>query len=197
MNPLLINDLSFLAKHGLKHAVGLDEAGRGALAGPVVIAAVVLDYKVDLPLLNDSKLLSAARRETLYMQIVASALAFRIVEIPESVIDEINILQATFRGFQKAYAAVKGLADYALVDGRDLPAGVSGMAVVKGDSCHACIAAASILAKVHRDRVMEGLAPLYPEYGFAQHKGYGTKAHYSALGVYGSSPVHRKSFRLF
>lgn len=197
MNPLFEADLSVMAQNALNSVVGLDEAGRGALAGPVVIAAVVLDYSIPLPSLNDSKLLSASRRERLYEQITASARAYHIAEIPGVVIDEINILQATLSGFLKAYAAVKDVAEFALVDGRDIPKPITGKAVIKGDSKHACIAAASILAKVYRDRLMKALDLRYPEFGFAKHKGYGTQAHYSALGTYGASPVHRKSFRLF
>ncbi len=196
MSLLIQNDLEMLRGQNLTAMAGMDEAGRGALAGPVVVAAVVLDYNVPIPGLNDSKLLSAKRRNELYEQIINSAGAYHIVAIPPARIDEINILHATLTGFQYAYKTIKDWATFALVDGRDLPDGVSGKAIIKGDSRHACIAAASILAKVHRDRLMVELDLQYPEYGFFAHKGYGTAGHYKALSTFGPSPLHRKSFRL-
>ncbi|MCK9557938.1 MAG: ribonuclease HII [Candidatus Cloacimonetes bacterium] len=196
MSVLFQNDARLMQENQLSVMAGLDEAGRGALAGPVVVAAVVLNYDVVLPGLNDSKLLSAKRRTILYNQIRDSALAFAIVEIPPVTIDEINILRATLLGFQRAFSELKGFAPYALVDGRDLPDGIPGKALVKGDSHHACIAAASILAKVHRDSLMDGLDLQYPEYGFRSNKGYGTAAHYLVLASFGPCEWHRKSFRL-
>ena len=176
--------------------MGIDEAGRGALAGPVVIAGVVLNYETELQLLNDSKLLSASRRELLYPQIISGAYAYKIVEIDVKIIDQINIREASLRGFSMVYKALREKAEYALVDGRDIPSGLKGSAVVRGDGHHACIAAASILAKVYRDRLMLRLDSRYPEYGFARHKGYGTQAHYLALTSFGPCVQHRKSFRL-
>ena len=176
--------------------MGIDEAGRGALAGPVVIAAVILDYSDPIIGLNDSKLLSVKKREALACQISSRALAFTIVELDATTIDEINIRQASLKGFVQVYNKLKKQTPYALVDGRDLPDEVQGQAVIKGDQKHAAIAAASILAKVHRDQVMRDLDLVYPEYDFATHKGYGTSAHYAALRCWGASPVHRRSFRL-
>ncbi len=176
--------------------MGIDEAGRGALAGPVVIAAVILDYTVCLDGLNDSKLLSVRKREILYQMIIQQATAYQIVEIEAGIIDQINIRQASLLGFCKGFEALRSVADYALVDGNDLPQSIKGESVVKGDRNHACIAAASILAKVHRDQLMRELDPQYPEYGFAAHKGYGTLRHYAALQSFGACQQHRQSFRL-
>ncbi|MDI3504731.1 MAG: ribonuclease [Candidatus Cloacimonadota bacterium] len=196
MNRLYQNDLNTLSNKGLQRLIGIDEAGRGALAGPVVIAAVILDYAFVFEELKDSKLLSAKKRESLYQKITQHAYAYKIVEIEAELIDQINIRQATLLGFCKAYEALRSVASYALVDGRDLPDSIQGEAIVKGDSNFACIAAASILAKVHRDQIMRELDPIYPEYGFATHKGYGTYQHYEALHSYGACLEHRRSFRL-
>ncbi|MDD3523391.1 MAG: ribonuclease HII [Candidatus Cloacimonetes bacterium] len=191
------NDISYLEHRGLLRIAGIDEAGRGALAGPVVVAAVVLDYRHEIAQLNDSKKISKTLRDKLYMQITSSALCFSIVEIPATVIDRINILNATLQGFREVYLNIQDQVDACLIDGRDIPKPVPGEAVIKGDSLHACIAAASILAKVHRDRLMINLDQEYPEFGFAAHKGYGTTSHYRALSSFGACPQHRTSFRLF
>lgn len=180
----------------LHSVMGIDEAGRGALAGPVVIAAVILDYADPIPGLEDSKLLSAKKRDLLYDSIIQKAVACKIIEVNALTIDRINIRQATLVGFSMAYWSLEDKAENALVDGNDLPGDISGWAVVKGDQIHACIAAASILAKVHRDRLMIALDGIYPEYGFAAHKGYGTRRHYEALSCFGACKEHRRSFRL-
>lgn len=196
MSLLYQNDLFVLSQKRLPSVMGIDESGRGALAGPVVIAAVVLNYEDPIPALNDSKLLSVKKREALHQEILARAQAWQIVEIDAVKIDEINIRQASLLGFTRVYEALKEIAGYAMVDGRDLGSGINGEAVVKGDSRHACIAAASILAKVHRDSLMREMDILFPEYGFAAHKGYGTLRHYIALNKFGPCPTHRHSFRL-
>jgi ribonuclease HII len=177
---------------------GIDEAGRGCLAGPVVIACVSLDYTAQIPGINDSKLLSAHAREIIYEHLIDTALSYNIICIDASTIDQVNIRQASIRGFQEASRLHNTAVDHFLIDGRDLPLDLAdkARAVIKGDQIHACIAAASILAKVHRDRLMQDYDRLYPHYGFAQHKGYGTIAHYAALRKYGACPLHRKSFRL-
>lgn len=197
MNPLYDHDLMLKQSLALERLCGIDEAGRGALAGPVVIASVILDFSSPIEGLDDSKKLSAPKREQLYKVIISKALAYHIVEIPAKTIDEINILQATLLGFQKAYRKMKDKSLYALVDGLNLPKGIRGEAIVYGDALSASIAAASILAKVHRDSLMDALDSIYPEYGFKRNKGYGTKAHYEALKTFGDTKEHRQSFRLF
>lgn len=174
---------------------GVDEAGRGPLAGPVCAAAVILPRDMEIPGLNDSKKLTDKKRRELYDVIVAGAEAFGIAFASEQEIDEINILQATFLAMERAVAQLGIRPDLALVDGNrepHLPLPVK--TVVKGDSLSANIAAASILAKVTRDRLMEEQDAMYPQYGFSIHKGYGTKRHYEALREYGPSPIHRLTF---
>lgn len=182
---------------GLHSVMGIDEAGRGALAGPVVIAAVILNYRDPILGLDDSKQLSAKKRDLLYDSIIQKAVAYKLVEIDALTIDRVNIRQASLLGFSRVYRALWDKAETALVDGRDLPTDISGRAVIKGDQIHACIAAASILAKVHRDRLMVALDGVYPEYGFAAHKGYGTQRHYLALSRCGACQEHRQTFRLY
>ena len=174
---------------------GVDEAGRGPLAGPVCAAAVILPADVDIPGLNDSKKLTDKRRRELYPIIKEQAIAYGIAFADEKEIDEINILQATFRAMERAVSQLSTKPDFVLVDGNKLPVlDVPAEAVVQGDSRSASIAAASILAKVTRDDVMLELAQTYPAYGFDIHKGYGTKAHYEALRNHGACPAHRLSF---
>ena len=174
---------------------GVDEAGRGPLAGPVYAAAVILPRGLHIDGLNDSKKLTEKKRAELFDVIPAQALAYGIGSADEKEIDEINILQATFLAMRRAIEAMPVRPDLALIDGnRDSDFGVSSETVVKGDSLSANIAAASILAKVTRDRVMERYAAEYPQYGFEVHKGYGTKRHYEALRQYGPCPIHRQSF---
>lgn len=180
---------------GYTRVCGIDEAGRGPLAGPVFAAAVVLKPGTDIPGLNDSKKLSAKKREALFDVILEKAEDCFIASATEQEIDEVNILQATFLAMNRAFDGLCVKPDYALIDGNRKP-GVNAAeeTVVKGDSKSMCIAAASILAKVSRDRYMLEVAKLYPEYQFEKHKGYGTKLHYQMLQEYGVSEVHRKTF---
>ena len=174
---------------------GCDEAGRGCLAGPVFAAAVVLPDDFSCEELNDSKKLTDKKRQELFEIITAEAVSYGIALVGEAEIDEINILQATFRAMEQAVARMDVQPDIVLVDGnREPKMGYPVKTVVKGDSLSASIAAASILAKVTRDDLMLELAEKYPQYGFEIHKGYGTKAHYAALREYDASPIHRKTF---
>ena len=180
---------------GYETVCGVDEAGRGPLAGPVCAAAVILPRGLDIPGLNDSKKLTAKRREALYDIITEQALAYGIAFASEQEIDEINILQATFLAMERAMAQLAPPPELALIDGnRSKDFGLPVRTIVKGDSLSASIAAASILAKVTRDRLMEQYDEQYPQYGFAVHKGYGTKRHYAALREYGPCPIHRQTF---
>ena len=182
-------------RQGFSAVCGIDEAGRGPLAGPVYAAAVILPHGCMISGLDDSKKLSEKKREELFDVIIESALGYGISWATEQEIDQVNILQATFLAMRRAVEAMSAPADYALVDGNCMPPlPVPGETVVKGDGRSLCIAAASVLAKVSRDRVMREMDKKYPEYGFAQHKGYGTKAHYAAIREYGVLPVHRRSF---
>ena len=180
---------------GYQVICGVDEAGRGPLAGPVCAAAVILPQGLEIPGLNDSKKLSDKRRRELFDVIQEKALAYGIAFADEKEIDEVNILQATFNAMQRAMDQLQVRPDLALIDGnRERDFGLPVKTVVKGDSQSANIAAASILAKVTRDRLMEELDGQYPQYGFAVHKGYGTRRHYAALEEYGPCPIHRMSF---
>lgn len=174
---------------------GVDEAGRGPLAGPVVAAAVILDDLHPIEGLNDSKKLTAARREKLYDEIRAKALCCSIAEASVEEIDRLNILQATLLAMRRAVMGLRLKPVLVLVDGNRLPVlDVPAEAIVKGDALVASISAASILAKVHRDRWCERVDADYPQYGFSGHKGYGTAAHLAALQAHGASPLHRRSF---
>ena len=174
---------------------GIDEAGRGPLAGDVYAAAVIFDGDVFIEGLNDSKKLSEKKREQLYDEIIAKAKAHCVATASVEEIDRVNILQATFLAMKRAYEGLGMSADIALIDGNRLPMLDCQMqTVVKGDSLSASIAAASILAKVSRDRYMKQLAEEYPQYQFEKHKGYGTKLHTELILKHGASPVHRKSF---
>lgn len=185
---------SFL-EQGYTVICGVDEAGRGPLAGPVCAAAVILPSNADIPGLNDSKKLSDKKRRELFPVIKEKAIAFGIGLASHEEIDEINILQATFLAMQRAIDQLKVKPDLALVDGnRSADFGVPVHTVVHGDSLSASIAAASILAKVTRDDIMDAMASEYPGYGFEIHKGYGTKAHYEALRIRGACAIHRKTF---
>lgn len=184
-----------LYAEGYQAICGVDEAGRGPLAGPVCAAAVILPHGLEIPGLNDSKKLTDKKRRELFPIIKEQAIAYGIGFASHEEIDEINILQATFLAMQRAIDQLEGKADFALIDGnRQKDFGLPSKTVVKGDSLSANIAAASVLAKVTRDDLMEELANSYPEYGFEIHKGYGTKAHYAALTAHGPSPVHRMTF---
>jgi len=174
---------------------GVDEAGRGPLAGPVCAAAVILPKHLDLPGLTDSKKLTDKKRRELFPIIQEQAVAFGIGFATEQEIDEINILQATFLAMQRALDQLTVKPDLALIDGnREKDFGLPVKTVVKGDSLSLNIAAASVLAKVTRDDLMMEMAQKYPEYGFDIHKGYGTKAHYAALRTHGPCPIHRMTF---
>lgn len=176
-------------------SAGVDEAGRGPWAGSVVAAAVILDPQRPIAGLNDSKKLTAAKREALYAQICEKALCYCIAEASPAEIDQINILQATFLAMTRAVQGLAQQPHQVWVDGNRLPQwSYSARAIIGGDGKFAEIAAASILAKVSRDRACVALDSQYPGYGFAQHKGYGTAQHQSALQKFGATPVHRHSF---
>lgn len=174
---------------------GVDEAGRGPLAGPVCAAAVILPEGLAIPGLNDSKKLTAKKRDALYDIICDTAVAFGIAFATVDEIEALNIKGATYLAMERAIADMDPAPVLALVDGNDKNTlSIPAVKVVKGDSLCASIAAASVLAKVTRDRYMDDLDALYPQYGFAKHKGYGTAAHYAALREYGPSPVHRPTY---
>lgn len=175
---------------------GVDEAGRGPLAGPVYAAAVILPPQPEIAGLNDSKKISEKKREALFPVICETALSYAIGTASVEEIDELNILQATFLAMRRAVEGLSVTPAFALIDGNRTPAGIAipCQTVVKGDALSASIAAASILAKVSRDHYLAELDKQYPEYGFAKHKGYGTPAHYAALRTYGMAPVHRRTF---
>ncbi|WP_298590318.1 ribonuclease HII [uncultured Selenomonas sp.] len=185
----------FLAREkGCTLVAGVDEAGRGPLAGPVVVAAVILPLGLFLPHLNDSKKLSAAVREELFSAIMKSAVAVEIVSISEKIIDERNIYQATKQGMYEAVSALRPQPQHVLLDAVPLKLPMTSSPIVHGDAKSASIAAASIAAKVTRDRLMLKYDEEYPQYGFKKHKGYGTAEHLAALQEYGSCPIHRRSF---
>lgn len=184
-----------LLDKGIVTICGVDEAGRGPLAGPVCAAAVILPPHLDIPGLDDSKKLTDKRRRELFPVIKEQAIAYGIGLASHEEIDQINILQATFLAMERALAQLKVQPDMALIDGnREKDFGLPVQTVVKGDSRSANIAAASVLAKVTRDMIMEEMAVKYPQYSFEIHKGYGTKAHYEALRTYGHCPIHRMTF---
>ncbi|PUE52834.1 ribonuclease HII [Limnohabitans parvus] len=174
---------------------GVDEAGRGPLAGPVVAAAVILDDLQPIAGLNDSKKLSAKRRERLFDEIRARALCFSIAEATVKEIDQLNILQATMLAMKRAVEGLRLKPQMVLVDGNRLPTlDILAEAIVQGDALVPAISAASILAKVHRDRLCEDMHERYPVYGFDQHKGYGTAQHLAALQTHGPADCHRMTF---
>ena len=184
-----------LHAEGVGLICGVDEAGRGPLAGPVCAAAVILPPEAELPGLNDSKKLSEKKREQLFPEIQRLALAWSVAFASVEEIEERNILGATMLAMNRAISGLSLRPELALIDGnRNREIQVPSRCVVHGDARCASIAAASILAKVSRDRLMVELAREYPQYGFEQHKGYGTKAHYAALREYGPCPAHRPSF---
>jgi ribonuclease HII len=193
-NQLYLNERALAKQYSL--IAGVDEAGRGPLAGPVLIAAVILNLKNPITGINDSKQLSHKKLEELYPLIIENAVAYSIVEISHQRIDEINILQAVLEGMKQAIESLNVIPQLCLIDGNKLPKGltIESRAIVKGDGTYASIAAASILAKVTRDRIMTAHSETYPEYGFAQHKGYATAMHLKALQDYGPSPIHRMTY---
>ena len=182
-------------ENGFERVCGIDEAGRGPLAGPVFAAAVVLPQGIEIEGLDDSKKLSAKKRETLYDEIIAKAVDYEIAFATEQEIDRLNILNATFLAMKRAAAGLEERPDLALVDGNrdpDLP--LETVTIVKGDAKSASIAAASILAKVSRDRFMQKMGEMYPQYLFEKHKGYPTREHYDKILQYGPCEIHRKTF---
>lgn len=181
---------------GFVRVAGVDEVGRGCLAGPVVAAAVVLPDKPRIQGLRDSKLLSAAQRERLFDCLVDAALAWQVASVEPAEIDRINIHQASLRAMRDAVLALAPQAGFALVDGFRVPGlPIPQLAIVGGDRRSSAIAAASIIAKVSRDRMMAALHQRDPRYGFDRHKGYATREHLEAVGRFGYSPVHRRTFR--
>ena len=194
MNDLWIYEQQY-TENGSLTVAGVDEAGRGPLAGPVFAAAVILPFGTEIDGLNDSKKLSEAKREKLFDIITDKAVAYGIASASEKEIDGINILEATFLAMNRALKQIEGSFDLALIDGnRNKGIEYPSVTVIKGDALCASIAAASILAKVSRDRFMYTMAEKYPQYGFEKHKGYGTKLHYENIAKYGVCPIHRKTF---
>jgi len=187
-DAILQNDFGLIA--------GIDEAGRGPLAGPVVVAAVCLDKDLQITGVNDSKKLTEKRREELFKEISKFAVAYKIVSVPHNVIDEKNILQATLWGMRESARQLKPQPSIFLIDGNKIPDNMpaESRSIIKGDSHHACIAAASILAKVTRDNIMREMHLTYPEYNFHKNKGYPTKEHLEALRIYGPCPYHRLTY---
>lgn len=185
-----------LWKDGYEFVAGVDEAGRGPLAGPVYAAAVIFPKDVVIDGINDSKKLSEKKREALFDIIKENALAYSIVSVDEKEIDEINILNAAMNAFKMALESLEVKPDFALLDGNRAPElDIPFETVVKGDAKVQSIAAASILAKVARDRYITEMDSVYPQYGFAKHKGYPTKDHKEAVAKYGPSPIHRRTFK--
>ena len=182
---------------GYKQIAGIDEAGRGALAGPVIAAAVILPAHCNIKGLRDSKQLSPKQRVYLFDEIHNVAVSIGIGSADHRVVDRLNVLQATLLAMQKAVEKLTPAPDYLLVDGLDLPeVSIVGEAIPKGDSRSYSIAAASIVAKVTRDRLMVELDPIYPNYGFSRHKGYPTSQHRQAIAQFGASDIHRRTFKL-
>jgi ribonuclease HII len=179
---------------GYKFIGGIDEVGRGPLAGPVVAACVILPLELELPGLNDSKQIVAKERTILSEIIKRKAVAWGIGVVDHQEIDRINILQATKKAMVEAVKLIGHQPDYLLIDALKIPVDIPQEAVVHGDTLSASIAAASIVAKTYRDSLMEMMDVLYPEYGFKEHKGYGTARHREAIARYGSCPIHRMSF---
>jgi ribonuclease HII len=193
LSTLRVHETELLSQ-GYRLIAGVDEAGRGPLAGPVVVAAVILPPDCRLPGLDDSKKLTPLQREDLYKAITAAALAIKHIVVDSTRIDLVNIYQATLEGMYQALAALNPSPDAALVDAMPLRLGIPCRSIIHGDALSASIAAASVIAKVERDRIMENLDGSYPDYGFARHKGYGTPEHLDALNKYGPCPIHRRSF---
>ena len=184
------------AELGIKYICGVDEAGRGPLAGPVFAAAVILPEDFEIEGLNDSKKLSQKKRDQLFDEIIEHALAYSIQAVDHKTIDEINILKATMLAMKTAVESLGIKPEHVFIDGNKVPEGMDSPAefVIKGDATSASIAAASILAKVSRDRFMLEMDEKYPEYCFAKHKGYGTKLHYEKIREFGPSEIHRLTF---
>ena len=189
----LVFEREMLAQ-GAEFIGGMDEAGRGPLAGPVVAAAVIMPLDCVIEGVDDSKQVSEKKRERLYDEIVEKAIAYKICLVDEKTIDEINILNATKKAMTECVQGLSVRPDVVLVDAVKLALEVPTKAIIKGDALSYSIAAASILAKVYRDRLMREYDKQYPQYGFAKHKGYGTKDHIEAIRTYGPCPIHRRTF---
>ena len=184
-----------MLREGFFCICGVDEAGRGPLAGPVFAAAVILPFEVDISGVNDSKKLTENKREVLYTEIINQAVSYAVASASHEEIDELNILNATYLAMNRAIEALKEKPDLALIDGnRSSGIRLNNRCIIGGDGKSASIAAASILAKVSRDRYMMDIADKYPQYEFDRHKGYGTKLHYEKLREHGPSEIHRTSF---
>lgn len=180
---------------GHKLIAGVDEAGRGSLVGCVVIAAVILPENIYLERLDDSKKLSAKVRENLYDKIISAAISYKAVCVEVNEIDALNIYQATLAGMKRAIAGLDVVPDFVLTDAMKVDFGeIPSQAIVHGDALSATIAAASIIAKVTRDRLADEWAKLFPQYGFERNRGYGTKAHLDAIKKFGATPIHRRTF---
>ena len=189
----LVFEREMLAQ-GAEFIGGMDEAGRGPLAGPVVAAAVIMPLDCVIEGVDDSKQVSEKKRERLYDEIIQKAIAYKICLVDEKTIDEINILNATKKAMTECVQGLSVRPDVVLVDAVKLALEVPTKAIIKGDALSYSIAAASILAKVYRDRLMREYDKQYPQYGFAKHKGYGTKDHIEAIRTYGPCPIHRRTF---
>ena len=185
-----------LHEEGIKYICGIDEAGRGPLAGPVVVASVIMPQDSMIEGVNDSKKVSEKKRELLYYKIIEEAVSYSVSIISEKEIDEINILNATKKGLTESIAGLKVKPDLVLVDALDKidTLGIPYKPIIKGDALVYSISAASILAKVTRDRIMRQMDEIYPQYGFAGHKGYGTAKHIAAIKEFGLCDIHRRSF---
>lgn len=183
-------------KNGIKYICGIDEAGRGPLAGPVVVASVIMPENSMIEWVNDSKKVSEKRREILYDRIIEEAVSYSVSIISEKEIDEINILNATKKGLTDSIANLSVKPELILVDALDKidTLGIPYKPIIKGDALVYSISAASIIAKVTRDRIMRQMDEIYPQYGFAGHKGYGTAKHIAAIKEYGLCDIHRRSF---
>ena len=184
------------ARQGFRNISGVDEAGRGPLAGPVVAAAVIFSPNIDIVDLDDSKKLSPKKREELFLEIKERATTYGVAVIGHRIIDEINILQAARLAMKQAVDQLNPIHDLLLIDGNQkIESTLDQWAIVKGDSKSLSIAAASVLAKVTRDRIMDDYHKLYPQYEFNRHKGYGTKLHRTLIQEYGPCPIHRSKFK--
>ena len=196
---LVMNLMEYETKavnQGFRNISGVDEAGRGPLAGPVVAAAVIFSPNIDIVDLDDSKKLSPKKREELFLEIQERATAYGVAVIGHKIIDEINILQAARLAMKQAVDQLNPIPDLLLIDGNQkIESSIDQWAIVKGDSKSLSIAAASVLAKVTRDRIMDDYHKLYPQYAFNRHKGYGTKLHRTLIQEYGPCPIHRSKFK--
>lgn len=192
MNNMFEYELK-MQQQGCKYIAGIDEAGRGPLAGPVVVASVIMPLDCPVEGVNDSKKLSAKKRDMLYDKIVAQAIDMHVAIVSSETIDEINILNATKRGMLKCIESLKQV-DCVLIDAVKLDTNVKTVSIIHGDALSYSIAAASIVAKVTRDRLMQEYDKQYPQYNFAKHKGYGTAEHIRLLKEFGPCPIHRRSF---